>query len=53
MNNSDTNNLIKIMRSLNWTGEQINDLQLGIGGGISLEEAIEKLQDLKQPVEKK
>ena len=45
MNQNETANLIEILRCLNWKGDQINDLQLGIEGRVSIEETARRIKE--------
>ncbi|MBR1634641.1 MAG: hypothetical protein IJ682_06220 [Lachnospiraceae bacterium] len=44
MTMTENANLIQILETLGWTGEQINKLQLGIDGRISVKEAAELIE---------
>ena len=41
-------NFIEILRGLGWSGEQINDLQLGIEGRITVAETIRRILENKE-----
>ena len=44
----ETANLIEILRGLGWTGDQIADLQLGVEGRLTIEEAIARVKEQEQ-----
>ena len=43
MTMTETANFIEILQKLGWTGEQINNFQLGIAGRISIEESADRI----------
>ena len=45
MTMTEAANFIEILRGLGWTGDQINDLQLGIEGRISVEESVRRVSN--------
>ena len=45
MNQSESANIIELLRNLNWNGEQIADFQLAIEGRISIEEATSRIKE--------
>ncbi len=44
MTETEIPNIIEILRGVGWSGDQINDFQLGVEGRISVEEAVTRLQ---------
>ena len=44
MTGPENSNIIEILRGVGWSGEQINDFQLGVEGRISVVEAVNRLQ---------
>lgn len=44
MTGPENSNIIEILRGVGWSGDQINDFQLGVEGRISVEEAVSRLQ---------
>ena len=44
MTGAENANIIEILRGIGWSGEQINDFQLGIEGRVSVKETIENLK---------
>ena len=43
MNMTETANFIEILQKLGWTGEQINNFQLGIEGRLSIDESADRI----------